>query len=333
MESKNSARRIHQNAIIIDGLVYGPAADSANYFRQMQEAGITATNVTIPAVLDNFSETKKKIACWRQRIDENRDFMTLALSASDIEHAKKDGRTAIIMGTQNAVHLDDNLENLEKLWKLGMRIIQLTYQEKNSFGAGCGADPNIGLTKLGKELVGKMNDTGVLVDLSHCGYKTTLDAVAESRYPCIFSHANARAICDHVRNKTDEQIKAMAEKGGVMGIVSYSPFADIKNNRTPAMPEFLDIIEYVIDLVGIEHVGIGLDFTPTWTGAEYNKAQETYPEIYMDYKMSDIPVRGLEDISRVIAVTQGLMDRGYCEEDIHKVLGGNFLRVFREVWK
>jgi len=333
MESKNSVQRIHQNAIIIDGLVYGPAADSAGYFRQVKNAGVTATNVTIPAVLDNFSETKKKMAYWHNRIKENKDFMTLALSAADIERAKKDGRTAIIMGTQNAVHLDDNLENLEELRKLGMRIIQLTYQEKNSFGAGCGADPNIGLTELGKKLVRKMNDLGVLIDLSHCGHKTTLDAIAESRYPCIFSHANVMALCDHVRNKTDEQIQAMAEKGGVIGIVSYSPFADIKHNRVPAMPEFLDIVEYVIDLAGVEHVGIGLDFTPTWTEAEYNKAQETYPEIYMDYKMSDIPVRGLGNISKVIAVTHGLVDRGFSEDDIRKILGGNFLRVFREVWK
>jgi membrane dipeptidase len=333
MELGNSAQKIHQNAIIIDGLVYGPAADSADYFRQAKEAGVTATNVTIPAVLDNFNETKKKMAYWHDRIGKNRDFMTLALSAADIERAKKDSKTAIIMGTQNAVHIDDNLENLEELHKLGMRIIQLTYQEKNSFGAGCGADPNIGLTKLGKELVRRMNDIGILVDLSHCGYKTTLDAIAESRYPCVFSHANVRALCDHVRNKTDEQIKAMADKGGVMGIVSYSPFADIKHNRVPAMPEFLDIVEYVINLAGVDHVGIGLDFTPTWTEAEYNKAQKTYPEIYMDYKMSDIPVRGLENISKVIAVTQGFVSRGYSEEDIRKILGGNFLRVFKEVWK
>ena len=110
MELKTSAQRIHQGAIIIDGLVYGPAADSADYFRQVKEAGVTATNVTIPAVMDNFNETKQKMAYWRNRIEENKDFMALALSAADIEQAKKNGKTAIIMGTQNAVHLDDNLE-------------------------------------------------------------------------------------------------------------------------------------------------------------------------------------------------------------------------------
>ena len=292
MELKTSAKKIHQDAIIIDGLVYGPAADSADYFRQVRDSGVTATNVTIPAVLDNFAETKKKMALWRNRIEQNKNFMTLAVSADDIEMAKNNGKTAIIMGTQNAVHLDDNLNNLEELHRIGMRIIQLTYQEKNSFGAGCGTDPNIGLTELGKKLVKKMNEIGMLVDLSHCGYKTTLDAIAESQYPCVFSHANVKTLCGHVRNKTDEQIAAMAEKGGVIGIVSYSPFADIKNNRVPAMSEFLDIVEYVVDLAGIEHVGIGLDFTPTWTETEYNNAKKTYPEIYMDYQMIDIPVRG-----------------------------------------
>jgi membrane dipeptidase len=333
MKVNGLAQRIHNSAIIIDGLVYGPAADSVDYFRQVKEAGVTATNVTIPAVLNNFEDTKAKMAYWRNRIEENKDFMTLALSAADIERAKKQGKAAIIMGTQNAVHIDDKLENVEELYKLGMRVIQLTYQEKNSFGAGCGADRNIGLTKLGKELVRKMNDIGMLVDLSHCGYKTTMDAIAESSCPCVFSHANVMALCDHLRNKTDEHIKAMAEKGGVIGIVSYSPFSDMKNNRAPAMPEFLDIVEYVINLVGVEHVGIGLDFTPTWTEAEYKQAQKTYPEIYLDYEMSDIPIRGLENISKVMAVTEGLVSRGYGEEDIHKILGGNFLRVFKEVWK
>ncbi len=333
MELKNSAQKIHQSAIIIDGLVYGPAADSVDYFRKVKQAGVTATNVTVPAVGDNFTETKNKIAHWQKRIDENSDFMALAASVSDIERAKKDGKTAIIMGTQNAVHLDDNLDNVGKLKELGLRIIQLTYQGPNSFGAGCGTDPNIGLTAFGKELVKKMNEEGVLIDLSHSGYKTTLDTIAESRYPCVFSHANARTLCDHIRNKSDEQIKAMAEKGGVMGMVNYAPFADIRKNRRPTISEFIDIMEYVIDLVGVEHVGIGLDFTPTWTETDYKKAQKMFPEIYLDYQMSEITLKGLEDISKVSSITLGLVQRGYSEQDIKKILGGNFLRVFKQVWK
>jgi membrane dipeptidase len=259
--------------------------------------------------------------------------MTFAGSVSDIKQAKKENKTAVIMGTQNAVHLDDDLDNVAKLWQLGLRIIQLTYQGKNSFGAGCGADPDERLTEFGKELVRKMNDAGVVVDLSHCGYRTTLDAVAQSQLPCIFSHANARALCNHIRNKTDEQIVAMAQKGGVMGIVNYAPFSDIKKNRSPTISEFLDIMEYVIELVGIDHVGIGLDFTPTWTQADYEQAKKTYPEIYLDYRMSQIPLKGLEDISSVSSITAGLVERGYAEEDITKILGGNFLRVFNLVWK
>jgi len=333
MEDKGLAEKIYHNAIVIDGLVYGPAADSVDYFRKVKQAGVTATNVTIPAVGDGFVETKKKIAHWQKRIDENSDFMAMTASVSDIEQAKKDGKTAIIMGTQNAVHLDDNLDNVDKLKELGLRIIQLTYQGPNSFGAGCGADPNEKLTKFGKELVRKMNDAGVLVDLSHSGYRTTLDAIAESRYPCVFSHANARALCDHIRNKSDEQIKALAEKGGVMGVVNYAPFTDIKKNRRPTTSEFVDVIEYVIDLVGLEHVGIGLDFTPTWTETEYKEAQKMFPEIYLDYRMSEIPLKGLEDISKVSGITQGLVQRGHSEQDIKKILGGNFLRVFKQVWK
>ena len=332
MEQK-LAENIHRDAIIIDGLVYGPAADSVDYFKKVRAAGVTATNVTVPAITDNFSQTKAKIARWSQRIEENKDIIALAMTAADIEQAKREGKTAIIFGTQNAVHIDDNLENVDELQRLGMRIVQLTYQEKNSFGAGSGADPGAGLTELGKELVGRLNDAGILIDLSHCGYKTTTDALAASRYPCVFTHANVRALCDHIRNKSDEQIKAMAEKGGVMGIVSYSPFTDIKGNHCPTIAEFLDVAECVIKLVGVDHVGIGLDFTPTWTQADYRQAKASYPEIYLDYEFSEIPLRGLEDISKVIDITEGLVERGYCREDIGKILGGNFLRLFKEVWK
>ncbi len=160
-----------------------------------------------------------------------------------------------------------------------------------------------------------------------------MDALAVSKHPCVFSHANVRALCDHVRNKTDDQIRALAEKGGVMGIVSYSPFTDVRKDRQPTLNDFLDEIQYVAGLVGADHVGIGLDFTPTWTEDDYREAQEKYPEIYLDYPMREIPLRGLEDVGKVIDVTRGLLARGFSEADVKKILGGNFLRVFERTWR
>jgi len=166
------------------------------------------------------------------------------------------------MGFQNAVHLDDKLDNADEFSKLGARIVQLTYQGKNSFGSGCAAEFDPGLTEAGERLVEKLNELGILIDLSHCGYQTTLDAIAASYRPCAFTHANVRALCDHPRNKTDGEIKALAEKGGAMGIASYSAFSDIKKNHAPSIVEYLDIIDYVVRLVGVHHVGIGLDRYP-----------------------------------------------------------------------
>jgi len=236
------------------------------------------------------------------------------------------------MGFQNAVHLDDKLDNADEFSKLGARIVQLTYQGKNSFGSGCAAEFDPGLTEAGERLVEKLNELGILIDLSHCGYRTTMDAISTSRKPCAFTHANVTALCHHPRNKTDEQIKALAEKGGVMGIASYSAFSDIKKNHAPTIVEYLDIIDYVASLVGVDHVGIGLDLTPTWTEEDYEKARKAYPEIYADYEFGEAAIKGIDEISKLIDVTRGLLSRGYEDDEIKKILGGNFVKLFGEVW-
>jgi membrane dipeptidase len=325
--------KIHQDAIIIDGILYGPAADSDDYFHQVKEAGITATNLTVPAITDDFIESCEKIKHWQDRVERNPDVLTLALSVFDIEQAKKGGKTAIIMGTQNAVHLDEDVKNAGRLHALGVRIMQLTYQRRNSFGAGCGARIDSGLTGDGKKLVERLNELGVLVDLSHCGHETSMEAIKLSRKPCAFTHANSRVLCEHPRNKTDREIKALAAKGGVIGVVNYAPFIENRDNGGfHTIEEYLDVMEYLVKLVGADHVGLGLDFTPTWTEEDYKEAQAMYPEIYLDYAKDEIPLQGFEDISKVIKITRGLHTRGYSEEDINKMLGGNFLRLFKEVW-
>jgi len=160
-----------------------------------------------------------------------------------------------------------------------------------------------------------------------------MEAIELSAVPPAFTHAGLLALCDHVRNKSDELVQAIAEKGGLIGLPSYSQFLDIRGTHRPTLVEYLDVIDRVIELTGIDHVGIGFDFTPTWVEADYNAAAVVYPEIYLDYTFRDTPIRGLLGVWDSINITRGLVDRGYGDGDIRKVLGLNFLRLFEASWK
>jgi membrane dipeptidase len=330
-EQEEKAQVIHEQAIIIDGLCYMSAPDDDTYPKAMIKAGVTATNVTIPEVLDNFDQSVRRIAAWYQSISTFSDHLIHALSVDDIYHAKEEGKTTIIMGFQDTKPIENEFKLLDVFHQLGIRIIQLTYQYQNFVGCGCG-EKDTGLSAFGRDLVMKLNDLGILIDLSHCGPKTAMGAIELTAKPVAFTHAGVLALCNHVRNKSDELIKAVSEIGGLIGIPSYSQFLDIRATRMPSIVEYLDVIEYVINLVGIDHVALGFDFTPTWSEDDYNKSAEKYPEIYLDYSFENTPLKGLHDIREIINVTRGLITRGYNEESIQKVLGENFLRVFAEVW-
>ena len=198
-------------------------------------------------------------------------------------------------------------------------------------GCGCGEDDK-GLTAFGRDLVKRLNELGILVDLSHCGPKTALDAIEVATRPVVFTHAGVLPLNNHVRNKNDEPILAIAEKGGVIGFPSYAQFLDIHKTRVPSIIEYLEVIEHVVNLVGIDYVVLGLDFTSTWEEKDYDQAAKTYPEIYLDYNFEDTRLNGLRGIVDAFNVTRGLAAQGYTDNAILKVLGENFLRVFAEAW-
>ncbi len=331
LEQEEKAKTIHERAIIIDGLCYMRAPNDDIYLKTMIKAGVTATNVTIPEILDNFEQAIRRIADWYQSISTFGDHLIHVLNVDNIYQAKEEGKTAIIMGFQDTKPIGNELKLLDIFHRLGIRIVQLTYQYQNFVGCGCG-EKDTGLTAFGRDLVGKLNDLGILIDLSHCGPKTAMDTLELTTKPIAFTHAGVLALCNHVRNKSDELIKAVSEIGGLIGIPSYSQFLDIRATRMPSIIEYLDVIDYVVKLVGIDHVALGFDFTPTWSEDDYNDSAEKYPEIYLDYGFEDTPLKGLHDISEIKNVTRGLISRGYNEASIRKVLGENFLRVFAEVW-
>lgn len=331
-EQEQRAKKLHYDSIVIDGLCYMAASVEDTYLRIMIDAGITATNVTVPEILDNFEQTIRRIADWYASLEKSRDIFMQVLSVDDIHRARAEGRTAIIMGFQDTKPIENELKLIDIFYRLGIRIIQLTYQYRNFVGGGCGED-DPGLSAFGRDLVEKLNDTGILIDLSHCGPKTSMETIELSGRPVAFTHAGLLALCDHVRNKSDELVSAISEKGGLIGFPSYSQFLDIRGNRRPTINEYLDAIDHVVNLSGIDHVGMGFDFTPTWVEEDYNISAVAYPEIYLDYSFQETPVRGLYGVMDSINVTRGLVSRGYSDEDIQKVLGDNFLRVFKQAWE
>lgn len=246
--------------------------------------------------------------CFHRELRENRERMVLATTASDLVRAKQEGKVAAILGMEDGAPIAGDLGILRMFYLLGLRVVTLVWGPRNEIGDGVSGrtDPGNGLTAFGRSLIREMNAVGMLIDVAHLNEKGFWDVVELSEDPFINSHANARALCDHPRNLTDRQIRALAERGGVLHVV----FTFLDEDPVKAtLDRVLDHIDYVVNLVGPQHVGIGSDFDG----------------------LSGPPPVGLEDASCFPNITRGLLKRGYREEDIRLILGGNFLRVFRAV--
>lgn len=325
----------YQGNTVIDGLIFMPTIKDKLYFKKFVDnainARVNAIHVTVADPLADFKQTVNQLAAWLETIEENPK-LVLATTTEGIKRAKKEKKLAIILGLQNAEPLEHNLAFLRVFHRLGVRIIQLTYQEQNSVGAGCGELSDSGLSKFGIKVIKEMNNLGMIVDLSHCGYKTTMDAIKFSEDPVVFSHSCPRFLCKHIRCKSDEEIIALAKKGGVIGLTAFSPVSEVERGKRPTLENFLSLIDYVVDLVGEEHVGIGSDFCPMWNEEDVEIVKQKFPELIGTYTYENLWVEGFSNISCFPNLIRGLKVRGYSVESIKKILGGNFLRIFKTVW-
>ena len=209
----SEARKVYDEAIVIDGLNVSNWESDA-VFERLRAGNITAINATV-ATWENFVQTMAHLAAWMRRFRERQDILQVKETA-DIHAAKKLGKTGIILSFQNASPIENELDRLGLFLALGVRVIQLTYHETNLLGSGCWERNDCGLSNFGVDAVREMNRLGIVVDLSHVGPKTTMDAIEMSEQPVAITHANARSFCDHPRNKEEEALKLLAEKGGVV---------------------------------------------------------------------------------------------------------------------
>ena len=304
----------------------------------MLDSGVTATN------LDGGSI--ERIADICNVINKHSDILLGPISTvREILRAKKEGKIAVFFGAESAEEVLDsrerkvNLEHLSLFYKLGLRIVQPSYNNRNVFADGCAEMANGGLSIQGLELVERMNKLNMIVDCSHVGVKTTLDVCEHAKF-VVSTHSNARAVCDNVRNRTDEEIKAIAEKDGVLGIVSFPTFVkwtETEKDKWPHIEDLLDHIDHIDKLVGIKHVGVGLDLvegTDILGPLVPGKGLLRWPDLY-GKPGSDGFYRytmGLSTISELPNLAKGLVVRGYSDRDIKGVLGENWLRVFKKAW-
>jgi len=336
----------YARAVAIDALG-SPGGSSGGLLTPAQladvrDSGLTAVNITVSAVgvLDGaFEQTVARIAAWEEELALHPDVFLKVRSAADLQVAKESGRLGLIYGFQDSLPLGDSLDRLEIFDQLGVRILQLTYNRRNLAGDGCLEPADAGLSRFGHELVERMNQRGLLVDLSHSGRRTALDAIAASRAPVAITHTGCAALTALPRNKTDEELRLLAGKGGVAGIY-LMPF--LRTEGQPMAEDVVRHVEHAVQVCGEDHVGIGTDgvvsaveLTPEFIEQHHRDVENRRrlgisapgesADVYTFVPDLNTP-RRFEHLGRL------LLDRGHSETRVAKILGGNWARLFREAW-
>ncbi|MBP3039067.1 membrane dipeptidase [Bacillaceae bacterium Marseille-Q3522] len=372
-EEEERARRLHEESIVIDLLFQGPLSpeaipveisdkiknacepyrgDPMTYSRMPRKfisrlavkgeipqfkdewynSGITAANrqlslTSCESMITSIAETQLQF--------DRFDWLIKAVTVEDIRYAKKHNLKAGIITSQETNGLGTRIELLDSLYDFGLRILQLTYNTQNYIGAGCAEKSNAGITNFGIAFIERLNELGIVADTGHCGKQTTLDACKYSKKPVIASHTGVKKIYSHMRCKSDEEIKAIANTGGVIGVFAMPWFVHGDPDHT-TIDHVLDHIDYIVHLVGIDHVGIGTDWPMsdvTWSLIYFKEHIAPKLGFAKGNGPSTETIIGMEKYSYFINFTRGLVKRGYSDTNIKKILGGNWLRIFEEVWK
>lgn len=328
------AAELHRRSIIIDSATFF----LKGYGDVVAEAGVTGVCLTTPMPWDDFETAVKKTEEYYvlARTDPR---VLLVQRASDVRRAKAENKVGMILWSQGLNLIGDHLPHIETLFRLGYRILQLTYSERNYIGDGCNEDSNVGLSKFGRAVVKELNRLNIVVDLSHSGPRTSLDAVELSEQPVIISHANPASLYPHKRNISDELIKAVAARGGVVGATPYPPLNwNGDPSHPPTIDDFIAAIDHMVELVGVDHVGLGTDSEATEGAYPADVIAELgrrYPDLgsaFRDAFGRRTELQGFRGMRDLPWVTEKLLQRGYRSEDVQKIMGGNWLRVFEQVW-
>ena len=319
------ARQIHDRALVWDTHACFPLKPDADLseLKRYRDSGVNFASLNIGMDMDSFENILQVLARYRNCITSHPDEYVLALTVNDVLKAKESGRLAIAFDLEGSEPLLGNLNLISFYYDLGVRQMLLAYNKDNRASGGC-MEGDIGLTDFGKDVIKEMNRVGMVVDVSHMGYRATMEAFETATAPVIFSHSNPGTLHEHARNISDEQIRACAQTGGVIGINGIGDFLGGTGSEL-----IVQNIEYVLNLAGPEHVGIGLDYVVD--KQELIAYVEGHPDIFPPDKMKDY--LSFVEPEQFPEFTELLYQKGHSEEIIGGILGENFLRVAGQVWK
>lgn len=284
-----------------------------------------------------YPETvRRDLARWQAHFDHI-EWLQKVTDPEQARHVAADGDVGLIPAIQNAAALGGDLSEIDVLYESGVRIIQLTYNAQNLLGTGCTDISGGGLSAFGRAVIERLNELGVVVDISHCGFRTTIDAIEASRKPVAVTHAFCEAVTEHDRAKSDEELRAVADAGGYVGILAL-PYFIAAGREEQAYEVFFDHIDHAVSIVGVDRVGIGTDWG-TWGRETPNRIQkrmaETYSEMgYSDGHGADLIgetfLGPMERYTEWKEIPKGLADRGYTDDEIQAILGENFLGFWEQ---
>lgn len=314
---------------------------SAEMVANASASGITAVNVTVSAGgagHAGFDNTVAEIAYWERELQAHPEVLCRVRTLAELQDARRTGRLGLIFGFQDAAMLEGDAGRLALFHRLGVKIVQLTYNGRNLLGDGCLEPDDAGLSRHGRDVVARMNELGMLVDTSHCGTHTTDDAIAASTAPVAATHSGCRAVFDHPRSKHDATLRRLADKGGVIGIYMM-PFINASGQPTAA--DLLRQVEHAVNVCGEDHVGIGSDLsiTPHRVDAEYERQHRAFvgerrrQGIAAPREEDYMFIADLNTPRRMEQIADLLLARGHAEARVEKIIGGNWQRLFRDVWK
>jgi membrane dipeptidase len=326
--SATAIPEVHRSAIVLDGLTPLYVLDEP-YTSALVEGGVSAGFLSI-ASPQPWDEVLRRTETALTRIEKN-PLLVLATCAEDIRRAKREGRIALVLITQAMDMIEKDPQRVRVLYRLGFRIVGVCYTFANLLGCGCGELNDGGVTFLGKDVISAVNELPMMLDVSHAGHKTSLDAVQLARAPVV-THANAYSIASNDRNKKDDVLRIVAEKGGVVGLNALPCTVAAKN---PSLSHMLDHADYITGTFGPGSLGLGLDYVVGFKRANQILPQSVRnrtlrPDIFgsVDDFMNQAYAAGLESIDKLPALTEGLVKRGYRDEVVRGILGENWVRAF-----
>lgn len=334
-------QKVHNGLIAIDASspllsLPKPPQIKQNLFDLYKKGGVTVAFASVGG--PSVEQTLQYMTWVAKNMNQDPGLMMIH-KVEDIYEAKKQGKLGLVYQYQPTGMLEGDIERAFLFKQAGLGTVQITYNKKTIFGCGCSVENDEGLTPKGRDLVKVLNQAKIIVDVAHGGVRSALDTIETSDSVVVNSHGNAHAIIKSPRNFPDHVLKAVAQKGGVIGICGYPNF--ISTKAIPTMEDFIRMTDYVVELVGVDHVSIGMDYWFGQAGIASNEMAQKLYEYFISSGEWTTSVyapppwwfpEGIETPDKLANLTGALLARGYSEEDVAKIWGGNWLRVMKEVW-